>query len=60
MTTLLSNNYIVHASSFHSAHLYTPNVCDSNVYKAQTCASFYYLIVRLLLSVQDNGAVEEL
>ena len=60
MTTLLSNNYVVHASSFHSAHLYTPNVCDSNVYKAQMCTSFYYLIVNLLLSAQDNDAVEEL
>ena len=36
-----------------------PNVCDIEVYKAQTYASFYYLIVSLLLSVQDNGNVEE-
>ena len=25
-----------------------PNVCDNNVYEAQTCASYYYLIVHLV------------
>ena len=38
-------------------HLCMSNVCDNNVYKAQMCALFYYLIV--LISVQDDGAVEE-
>ena len=37
-----------------------PNACNNNAYKAQTCASFYNLIVSLLLSVQVNDAVEEL
>ena len=37
-----------------------PNVCDNNVYEAQMCALLYYLIVSLLLSVQDDDAVEEL
>ena len=49
---------LVHASSFHSAHSCTSNVCDNNVYEAQTCASFYQLIV--LISVQDDGTVEVL
>ena len=46
MTVLLLNNYvyIVHASSFHSAHLYMPNVCDNNVYEAQTCILFVLLV----------------
>ena len=41
MKILLSNNYY-HASSFHSAHSYMLNVCNNNVYDAQTCTSFYY------------------
>ena len=46
MTILLSNSYIIQdsyiiqASSFHSAHSCMPNVCDNNVYEAQTCTSF--------------------
>ena len=30
-------------------------ICANNVYEAQTCASFYYLIV--LISVQDDMAL---
>ena len=41
MTILLLNNHIVHASSFHSTHLCTLNICDSNMYKAQTCALIF-------------------
>ena len=40
------------------AHSCMPNVCDNNVYEAQTCTLFYYLIV--LISVQDDGTVEVL
>ena len=47
----------MHLGSFHSAYLCTPNVCDNNVYKAQTCTSFHYLIV-LTRNVQDDGNVE--
>ena len=47
----------MHASSFHNAHSCMPNVCDNNVYEAQTCASFYLLIV--LISVQDDMALRK-
>ena len=33
---------LVHTTSFHSAHSSMANVYDNNVYKAQTCTSFYY------------------
>ena len=37
-----------------------PNVCDNNMYEAQICTSFYYLIPVVLMSIQDDGAVEVL
>ena len=40
------------ASSFHSANSCTPNVCDNNMHKAQTCTSYS------TISVQYDDAVE--
>ena len=52
--------YLVHASSFHSPHSCMPNVCDNNVYEAQMCTLFYYLIPVVLICAQDNGTMEVL
>ena len=41
MTILLSNNHLTFKAHTNSC---MPSVCDNNIYKAQTCASFYYFI----------------
>ena len=60
MTILLLNKQYLYLLFKAHTDSCMPNVCDNNMYEAQTCASFYYLVPVVLISVQDDGAVEVL